>query len=103
MTLYTTDYLEYYLTLVGWVISNGIWAVLEASGVFALPCLAIVVSEWLRARGEGADEGNKGVLSSLRIENRLWVALMVILFAGIPVIPVDLSTLQFDRSRSTQC
>ncbi len=103
MTLYTTDYLEYYLTLVGWVISNGIWAVLEASGVFALPCLAIVVSEWLRVRGEGADEGNKGVLSSLRIENRLWVALMVILFAGIPVIPVDLSTLRFDQSRSSQC
>lgn len=103
MTLYTTDYLEYYLTLVGWLVNNGIWATLENSGVFALPFMAIVVSEWLRARGEGADEGNKGVLSSLRIENRLWVALMVMLFAGIPVIPVDLSTLRFDQSRSSQC
>ncbi|MBU3059345.1 conjugal transfer protein TraG N-terminal domain-containing protein, partial [Pseudomonas indica] len=36
-------------------------------------------------------------------ENRVWVALMVILFAGIPVIPVDLSTLRFDQSRSSQC
>ena len=63
MTLYTTDYLEYYLTLVGWIVNNGIWNILVASGVFALPFVVIVVQEWLRARAEGADEGNKGVLS----------------------------------------
>ena len=84
MTLYTSDYLEYYLTLVAWIINNGIWNVLVASGIFALPFLAIVVQEWLKARSEGADEGNKGVLSSMRIENRVWVAIVVILFAGIP-------------------
>ena len=60
MTLYTTDYLEYYLTLVGWIVNNGIWNILVASGVFALPFVVIVVQEWLRARAEGADEGNKG-------------------------------------------
>ncbi|MGE0371824.1 MAG: conjugal transfer protein TraG N-terminal domain-containing protein [Gammaproteobacteria bacterium] len=103
MTLYTTDYLEYYLTLVAWIINNGIWNVLVASGIFALPFLAIVLQEWLRARAEGADEGNKGVLSSMRIENRVWVAIIVIMFAGIPFIPIDLSTIQFDRTRSTQC
>ncbi|EMD9443462.1 hypothetical protein [Burkholderia cepacia] len=27
-TLYTTDYLEYCLTLVSWIVHNGIWAVL---------------------------------------------------------------------------
>lgn len=103
MTLYTTDYLEYYLTLVGWVVHNGIWNILVASGVFALPFLAIILQEWLRARTEGADEGNKGVLSALRIENRVWVAIAVIMFAGIPFIDVDLSTLRFDRFRSAQC
>ncbi|CAB3647634.1 conjugal transfer protein TraG N-terminal domain-containing protein [Achromobacter pestifer] len=103
MTLYTTDYLEYYLTLVAWIVHNGIWAVLVASGVFAIPFLAIVIQEWLKARAEGADEGNKGVLSSMRIENRVWVAIVVIMFAGIPFIDVDFDTLQFDRSRSAQC
>jgi hypothetical protein len=103
MTLYTTDYLEYYLTLVGWIVNNGIWNILVASGVFALPFVAIVVQEWLRARAEGADEGNKGVLSSMRIENRVWVAIVVILFAGVPFIPVDLSTIKFDTTRSAQC
>ena len=58
MTLFTTDYLEYYLTLVSWIVNNGIWAVLVSSGVFALPFVAIIVQEWLKARAEGADEGN---------------------------------------------
>ena len=103
MTLYTTDYLEYYLTLVGWIVSNGIWRVLVASGVVALPFIVIIIQEWLRARAEGADEGNKGVLSSVRIENRIWVSIIVIMFAGIPFIPINLSTIQFDETRSTQC
>jgi hypothetical protein len=103
MTLYTTDYLEYYLTLVGWIVNNGIWNVLVASGVFALPFLAIVLQEWLKARTEGAEEGNKGVLSSIRIENRVFVAIVVIMFAGIPFIPINLSTIQFDETRSMQC
>lgn len=103
MTLITGDYLEYYLTLVGWLIHNGIRMVLVASGVFALPFLAIVLQEWLKARAEGADEGNKGVLSAARIENRVFVAIGVILFAGVPFIDVDFSTLQYDRSRSQQC
>lgn len=103
MTLYTTDYLEYYLTLVSWVVHNGIWSVLVASGVFAVPFLAIVIQEWLKARAEGADEGNKGVLSSARIENRVFVAIVVIMFAGIPFIDVDFNTIKYDRSRSTQC
>jgi hypothetical protein len=103
MTLFTGDYLEYYLTLVSWLIHNGIWMVLVASGVFALPFLAIVLQEWLKARAEGADEGNKGVLSAARIENRVFVAIGVILFAGVPFIDVDFSTIQHDRSRSQQC
>lgn len=103
MTLYTNDYLEYYLTLVGWIVNNGIWELLVASGVFALPFLAIILQEWLRARTEGADEGNKGVLSSMRIENRVWVSIIVIMFAGIPFIDVELNTIEFDNTRSTQC
>ncbi|WP_191833328.1 conjugal transfer protein TraG N-terminal domain-containing protein [Pseudomonas fluorescens] len=103
MTLYTTDYLEFYLTLVSWVVHNGIWSVLVASGVFAIPFLAIIIQEWLRARAEGADEGNKGALSAVRIESRIFVAIVVILFAGVPFIDVDFNTLRFDRNRSAQC
>lgn len=103
MTLATSDYLEYYLTLVGWIVSNGIWEVLLVSGIFAIPFAFIVIQEWLRARAEGADEGNKGVLSSLRIENRAWAAVMVILFGCAPFFEVSIATIKFDTSRSAQC
>ncbi|MQT88064.1 conjugal transfer protein TraG [Pseudomonas nabeulensis] len=103
MTLFTTDYLEYYLTLVAWVVHNGIWTVLVSSGVFAIPFVAMIIQEWLKARAEGADEGNKGVLSSMRIENRVWVAIVVVMFAGIPFIDVDLNTIRYDQARSAQC
>ena len=39
----------------------------------------------------------------MRIENRVWVAIVVILFAGIPFIPVDLSTIKVRHTRSAQC
>lgn len=103
MTLYTTDYLEYYLTLVGWLISNGIWNTLADTGLFALPFLAIFTQEWLKARGEGVDEGNKGVLSAVRIESRFFISIFVILFAIMPFKTIDLSTTEFDTTRSTQC
>lgn len=103
MTLYTSDYLEYYLTLVGWIISNGIWNVLVTSGIFALPFIGMVISEWLKARGEGADEGNKGALSAARVENRVWVAIVVILFAGVPFFDINVASIKFDSSRSQQC
>ncbi len=57
----------------------------------------------MKARAEGADEGNEGVLSAARIENRVFVAIVVVMFAGIPFIDVDLNTIQYDSSRSAQC
>ncbi|MGE6193714.1 conjugal transfer protein TraG N-terminal domain-containing protein [Stutzerimonas stutzeri] len=103
MTLYTTDYLEYFLTLVSWIVSNGLWATLSDTGLFAVPFFAIILQEWLRARAEGADEGNKGILSANRIETRVWVAVIVLFFAVLPLITVDFSTIQFNTARSVQC
>ncbi|MFX5506278.1 conjugal transfer protein TraG N-terminal domain-containing protein, partial [Acinetobacter baumannii] len=41
--------------------------------------------------------------SAARIENRVFVAIVVVMFAGIPFIDVDLNTIQYDSSRSAQC
>ncbi|MGY2237096.1 conjugal transfer protein TraG N-terminal domain-containing protein [Pseudomonas gingeri] len=102
MTLYANDYLEYYLTLVGWLVGNGIWEVLTDSGLFALPFMVIVLQEWFKGREKGPD-GNSVLAASASIETRLWLATAVIMFAGIPFIHLDLGTLQFDQSRSEQC
>ncbi|WP_288504989.1 conjugal transfer protein TraG N-terminal domain-containing protein [uncultured Pseudomonas sp.] len=105
MQLYTNDYLEYYLTLVGWIINSGIWEMIGGTGLFAAPFAAIIIQEWLRARGEGQDEGNKGALSLARIENRFFMALVVIMLGLMPLpnANVSFSTIQYDQTRSKQC
>jgi len=103
MTLYTNDYLEYYLTLVGWIINNGIWAMIQDTGLFAVPFCIIVIREWLKVRGEGADEGNKGVLSLARIETNVYVGYVVVALCGVPAVNVSFATLEFDQARAQQC
>jgi len=105
MVLYTNDYLEYYLTLVGWLINSAIWDLIGSTGLFAAPFAAIVIQEWLRARGEGQDEGNKGALSLARIENRFYVAIFVIMLGLMPLpnSVLSFSTLEYDKTRSKQC
>jgi hypothetical protein len=97
------SYLEYYLTLLAWVINNGLWNALADTGVVAWPFIAIILQEWLRARAEGADEGNKGILSIYRVENRMYIAFVVILFGCIPFIPVSLAQMKLDKDASLRC
>jgi len=99
----TNDPLEHYLTLLAWIVNNGIWNTLVSTGLFAAALAAIIVSEWMDARAQGADEGNKGVLSVLRVENRMYVAYLVIIFACVPLLPVNIGQLRFDGQRSQEC
>ena len=50
MQLYTNDYLEYYLTLVGWIINSGIWEMIGGTGLFAAPFAAIIIRKPLAFR-----------------------------------------------------
>ncbi|MGP3791658.1 conjugal transfer protein TraG N-terminal domain-containing protein [Pseudomonas sp. B392_1p] len=99
----TNSYLEFYLTLLGWIINNGLWNVLLDTGLFAAPLGAIILQEWLSARQQGADEGNKGLLSVARVENRLWLAYLVLMFACAPLLPVNLTNLRLDAQASQRC
>ncbi len=99
----TNSYLEFFLTLLGWIINNGIWNLLIATGLFALPLVFKVVGIWLKVREEGDDEGNKGKLSLPRIENALYSAFFVMLVCCLPIINVSLDSIQYDESRSKSC
>ncbi|WP_437884537.1 conjugal transfer protein TraG N-terminal domain-containing protein [Pseudomonas sp. LRF_L74] len=103
MIMSTSSYLEYYLTLLGWIINNGIWYALTDTGLFAAPLAAIILQEWLSARQQGADEGNKGLLSIPRVENRMWVAYVVMLFACQPLFPMSLTDMKLDESVTKRC
>ncbi len=99
----TNSYLEYFLTLLGWLVNNGLWDVLVSTGLFALPMAFKVVGIWLKVREEGEDEGNKGMLSLPRIENALYGAFFVMIACCVPLIQVSLTTLEFDKTRAKTC
>ncbi|HDG1673087.1 TPA: conjugal transfer protein TraG N-terminal domain-containing protein [Kluyvera cryocrescens] len=99
----TNSYFEYFLTLLGWVINNGLWNVMLGTGLFAAPLAFKVVGIWLKVREEGEDEGNKGMLSLPRIENAMYGAFFVMLACCVPLVNVSLSTMQYDTSRAKTC
>jgi hypothetical protein len=101
--LTTSSFMEHYLTLLGWVINNDIFAILRDTGIAAIPIAIIVLGELLQARTEGADEGNKAVLATMRIENKVYIAYLVILFAFVPTITVNLSDLKVDKDKEVAC
>lgn len=103
MLMSTNSYLEFYLSLLAWIINNGLWSVLSDTGLFAAPFGAIILQEWLSARQQGADEGNKGLFSVPRIENRLWLGYIVVLFGCAPVFPLSLASMTLDAAASQRC
>mgnify|MGYP003460758958 CR=1 FL=1 len=103
MLMSTNSYLEFYLSLLAWIINNGLWSALSDTGLFAAPFGAIILQEWLSARQQGADEGNKGLFSVPRIENRLWLAYIVVLFGCAPVFPLHLASMTLDAAASQRC
>ncbi|EKN3597338.1 conjugal transfer protein TraG N-terminal domain-containing protein [Yersinia enterocolitica] len=97
------SYLEFFLVFLGWIINSALWTIFTSTGLFALPLVLKIVGIWLKVRTEGDDEGNKGTLALPRIEQVVYVAFVVILFCAMPFKDVDLSTMKFDRTRSTTC
>lgn len=56
----TNSYLEYFLTLLGWIVNNGLWELLVSTGLFVLPLLFKVVGIWLKVREEGKMKVTRG-------------------------------------------
>ncbi|WP_426576255.1 conjugal transfer protein TraG N-terminal domain-containing protein [Xenorhabdus stockiae] len=97
------SYLEYFLTLLGWVINNGLWHILIATGLFTLPLVVKVIAVWLTVRECGEEGGQAGLQSLARIENTLYGAFFVMVVCCVPLVNVSLSTLQYDTSRAKIC
>ncbi len=55
----TNNYLEYFLTLLGWLVNNGLWDLLIGTGLFALPLAFKVIGIWLKVREEGRTKATR--------------------------------------------
>ncbi|MHB0818455.1 conjugal transfer protein TraG N-terminal domain-containing protein [Stutzerimonas stutzeri] len=99
----THSYLEYFLTLLAWILNNGIAMILIGTGLAVVPIIAIIISSFLKARDQGADEGNKGALALTWVETKLYTMIFVSMFGLIPFVPIQLNVIQVDETRSSQC
>lgn len=99
----THSYLEYALTIPGWLINNGIWNTITATGLFSLPLLFRLFSLWLKAREQSSNKSDAGALALTGMENTVYVALLVIMFTCVPLLNIDITTMKYDIQRSKQC
>lgn len=103
INLTVDSYYEYFLTLLGWIISNGIWDLMVDTGAFAIPFLAHLIRLFAKAREQGDDEGNKGKLLAAWLENAVYGSFIVMVFTCLPLFNVSYNTLQFDTARMKEC
>ncbi len=97
------DFFENVVLMLGWIINNAFWGILNKTMIAALPFLALILREWYRARGEGEDEGNKGLLSLNRIETALYAMILIYAFAAFPLMNVQFAPANIDQQHLNSC
>ncbi|OOF57514.1 conjugal transfer protein TraG N-terminal domain-containing protein [Rodentibacter genomosp. 2] len=103
MTFNVDSYLEYFLTLLGWIINNGLFGLLVSTGLFIAPLIGMLIKTWLDVKKQGADEGNKGDLLIDWLSIQFFPAMFVIVLTLAPMLPISLNNLAYHVDRSKQC
>ncbi len=103
MTFTVDSYLEYFLTLLAWIINNNIFAVLVQTGLFLLPLIVLLFKTWLEVKKQGDDEGNKGELLIRWLGLQFYPAMFVIVLVLAPTIPIALKNIELNVEQSKAC
>ncbi|MDW0758489.1 hypothetical protein P2H81_11685 [Mannheimia haemolytica] len=103
MTFTVDSYLEYFLTLLAWIINNNIFAVLVQTGLFVLPLIFVLISTWMEVKKQGEDEGNKGDLLITWLSLKFYPAMFVVVLVLAPMIPINLNNIELNVERSKAC
>ncbi|MFZ7230571.1 conjugal transfer protein TraG N-terminal domain-containing protein [Avibacterium avium] len=103
MTFNVDSYLEYSLTLLGWIINNGLFGLLVSTGLFIAPLIGVVIKTWLDVKRQGADEGNKGELLIEWLGIQFFPAMLVIVLTLAPMLPISLNNMAYNVDRAKQC
>ena len=70
MTFSVDSYLEYFLTLLGWLLNNGVFALFVGTGLWLLPLIGMIFKIWRDVAKQGDDEGEKGGFINPLAHNR---------------------------------
>ena len=96
------SYFEFVVLAFGWIVYDGVWAVLNDTGIVYLPFLGIVVKNVVESRKAGDDEGSAAVQSLKKIEVDTVVAMVVVFLAAVPSFPLDMAQMRYVRP-SLEC
>ena len=91
------SYFEFVTTLFGWILYQGIWAVLVDTGIVFLPIIALVLGHVLESHKGGDDEGSAAIQSLKKIEADFIAMLGVLIFAAIPMLDVQLTDMAYHK------
>lgn len=103
MTFNVDSYLEYFLTLLAWIINNSLFGLFVNTGLFIAPLIGMVIKTWLDVKKQGADEGNKGDLLIEWLGIQFFPAMLIIILTLAPMVPISLNNLAYNVERSKQC
>lgn len=102
MTFSVDSYLEYFLTLLAWIVNNGVFSLFVVTGIWLLPLIGVLLKTWRDVAKQGDDEGEKGQLLIRWLTIELLPAMIVVVLTLAPLVTVSLQNLQFDVDRSKQ-
>lgn len=103
MTFSVDSYLEYFLTLLGWLLNNGVFTLFVGTGLWLIPLIGMIFKIWRDVSKQGDDEGEKGELLIRWLSIELIPAMLVVALTLAPLIPMSLSNIQYNERASVQC
>lgn len=87
--------IEIYTSVLGWILYDGMWAVLAESGLLYIPIVAVVLSNWAAAYRALGDEGSEGVIRACWLD--IFGVMMVVTLAGSPFLTLAYGDLRHTR------
>ena len=103
MTFSVDSYLEYFLTLLGWLLNNGVFTLFVGTGLWLIPLIGMVIKIWRDVSKQGDDEGEKGELLIRWLTIELLPAMLIIVLTLAPLIPISLNNIEYNERASVQC
>lgn len=88
------SYIELYTTVFGWYQYNNLWDILTNTGLVFLPFFGLVVNTFIETF-PSQQEGSASYTAMKRLEFNLILMFTVIVLAGQPLVPLNMSELRF--------
>jgi hypothetical protein len=89
--------IELYTTILGWILYDSIWSMLVTTGLVLIPFAVTIINVLIDTRDSPVEIDSKGLMRIL--ETRIYVMLLVVMFAVQPQINVHTSKTTYTQYR----